>query len=172
MLVAYDRVDCLLKSRTHPYSDDGILEMFALNNYVHYGDDVRLMQEYHEAVDATYEQFRLRIIPIQNWYRRHKNDHPLKIAAETYVSILGFPQLFNEGNHRTGTLIADWISMYYGFPPFVLSIENAIAFFSPSSEIKSFIDRSTWRGRTKLPKYRRVFRNFWEDHIDVKYIRL
>ncbi len=97
-------------------------------------------------------------------------DHPLKIAAEIYVSILGYPQLYIEGNHRTGSLIADWITVYHGFPPFVLSVDNAIAYFAPSAEIKSFADKSTWRGIARLPKYRKAFLTFWEQHIDDHYL--
>ena len=159
MLSAYTHVDYLLEQRIHPFSDDGILEMFVLNNRVHYGNDIQLMREYRKAIDATYDKFRIQIVPFRHWYQRHKSEHPLKLAAESYVSILGFPQLFNEGNHRTGALVASWISLYYGFPPFVLSVDNALAFFAPSSEIKKFINKSTWRGRAKLPKYHRVFRD-------------
>ena len=69
-----------------------------------------------------------------------RGNHPLKIAAEIYVSILGYPLLYIVGNHRTGSLIADWISVYDGFPAFVLSVENAIAYFAPSAEIKKICE--------------------------------
>ena len=36
--------------------------------------------------------------------------------------------------------------------------------------IKHFSDKSTWRGRMKLPKYHKCFREFWENHIDKKYV--
>ncbi|MGA2682660.1 MAG: hypothetical protein ABSF44_12765 [Candidatus Bathyarchaeia archaeon] len=97
--------------------------------------------------------------------------HPLKVAAEVYVAVLGFPQLFIEGNHRTGNLISNWISMYYGHPPFVLSEENALAYFKPSKEIKRFADKSTWRGRARIPKYRKCFKKFWEENMDSKYVQ-
>ena len=95
---------------------------------------------------------------------------PLKAAAEVYVAVLGFPQLFIEGNHRTGNLLANWISMYYGRPPFVLSVENAVAYFKPSKEIKRFANKSTWRGRRRIPKYRASFKKFWEENIDSKFV--
>jgi hypothetical protein len=131
------------------------------------------MFEYIKAIEANAEKFYQNIEPIQNWYKQHqkRGNHPLKIAAEIYVSILGYPQLFIEGNHRAGSLIADWVTLYYGFPPFVLSSDNAIAYFAPSAEIKSFADKSTWRGRARLPKYRNSFLRFWENHIDSQYLR-
>jgi len=60
--------------------------------------------------------------------------------------------------------------MYHGYPPFILSRENAIAYFAPSAEIKYFADKSTWRGRFKLPKYRKSFRKFWEENINWQYV--
>jgi hypothetical protein len=131
-----------------------------------------LLAEYVKAVEATAEKFYHHIGPIQQWYEQHKKrgKHPLKLAAEIYVSILGYPQLYIEGNHRTGSLIANWISVYHGFAPFVLSADNAIAYFAPSTEIKSFANKSTWRGQARLPKYRKSFASFWEQHIDSRYL--
>jgi hypothetical protein len=92
------------------------------------------------------------------------------MAAEVYVAILTRPQLFIEGNHRTGSLISSWISLYYGFPPFVLSFENALDYFEPSALIKYCADKSSWRGKRMLPKYNALFRDFWERHIDERYV--
>jgi hypothetical protein len=91
-------------------------------------------------------------------------------AAETHVSVFGYPQLFIEDNHRTGSLIASWINLDAGFPPFVLSVDNAIAYFAPSAGVKRFADKSTWRGKARLPKYRKSFREFWEHHVEAKYV--
>lgn len=172
MLSAYKYLDDQLAQKIPPFSTESIKHMLIMNERVHYGTDKQLMSEYVKAIAATTEKFNEHIVPIKEWYDRHidRGDYPLKIAAEIYVSILGYPQLYIEGNHRTGTLIADWISVYHGFPPFVLSVENAIAYFAPSAEIKSFADKSTWRGRSRLPKYRKSFLEFWEKHIDSKYL--
>jgi hypothetical protein len=172
MLSAYSYLDELLAQRIPPFSPASIKPMLQLNEHVHYGTDQQLLAEYAKARKATEEKFKENIRPIHQWYDEHKKrgDHPLKLAAEIYISILGQPQLYIEGNHRTGSLIADWITMYYGFPPFVLSQDNAIAYFAPSAEIKSFVDKSTWRGRSKLPKYRKSFLVFWEHHIDSQYL--
>jgi hypothetical protein len=173
MMSAYRSLDTLLEEQIPPFSPSSIPEMLLLNERVHYGTDEHLLSEYATAREATAEKFYQHIEPIQQWYERHtkRGDHPLKIAAEIYVSILGYPQLYVEGNHRTGSLIANWITVYYGFPPFVLSVDNAIAYFAPSAEIKSFADKSTWRGVLRLPKYRKSFLAFWERHIDSRYLR-
>lgn len=172
MMSSFEYLDALLVQQMPPFSAESIGHMLALNNRVHYGTDQQLIAEYTTAIEANAERFYQHIEPIQIWYEQHtkRGDHPLKIAAEIYVSILGYPQLYIEGNHRTGSLIANWISVYNGFPPFILSVENAIAYFAPSAEIKSFVNKSTWRGQAKLPKYRKSFLKFWESHIDSQYL--
>ncbi len=172
MMSAYSRLDELLRLGTDPFSLESIPEMLELNNLVHYGNDWDLRLQYHKPILATSDKFYSQIGPIAKWYKKHMKGEPrpLKVAAEIYVAILGTPQLFIEGNHRTGSLIASWISMYYGRPPFVLSLDNAIAYFKPSAEIKKFANKSTWRGRSRLPKYRRSFKEFWETHIDFRYV--
>lgn len=172
MLSAYAYLDDLLVAHVAPAAKDGIEHMLALNNRVHYGTDRQLMAEFAPAIAANAEKFYANVEPIAAWIWKHatKGDHPYKVAAETYVSILGRPQLFVEGNHRTGSLIASWINLNAGYPPFVLSVDNAVAYFAPSAEIKWFADKSTWRGRARLPKYRRRFRQFWESHLDSRYV--
>jgi len=172
MMSAFQLVDDLLEQQMPPFSPESIKYMLTLNERVHYGTNQRLIAEYAKAIQATAEKFHQQIEPLQNWYEVHtrRGDHPLKVAAEIYVSILGYPQLYIEGNHRTGSLIADWISVYNGFPPFVLSVDNAIAYFAPSAEIKKFTIKSTWRGQFQLPKYRKSFLEFWQNHIDDQYL--
>ena len=172
LIEAYRHLNWLLEKGVEPFSPEGISEILELNNIVHYGFSSQLRLEYNQAIQATSEKFNLNITPIEKWYRKHMKGepHPLKVAAEVYVAVLGFPQLFIEGNHRTGNLISNWISMYYGKPPFVLSPKNAVAYFKPSKEIKRWADKSTWRGRARIPKYRTCFKKFWEEYIDSKYV--
>ena len=172
MMDAYRYLDSLLGKEVEPLSKEGVSSILELNNIIHYGLDLRLRLEYNRAIEANSQKFAENIEPIEKWYRTHlKRKHALKAAAEVYVAVLGFPQLFIEGNHRTGNLIANWISMYYGHPPFVLSPDNAVAYFKPSKEIKRFADKITWRGRSRLPKYRKCFRKFWEQYIDSEYVK-
>jgi len=172
MLSAYAYLDQLLEQDIAPLSDASLEHLLLLNERVHYGTDAGLRAEYHAAIVATAEKFNGNIDPILHWHQRHTRhgNNPYKLAAETYVSIVGQPQLFVEGNHRTGALIASWINLYAGLPPFVLSVENALKYFAPSAEIKQFADRSTWRGRRRIPKYRKSFRVFWEHLVERKYL--
>jgi hypothetical protein len=173
MLAAYEYLDELLDRDVEPFTDSGMEHMLALNMRVHYGQDPRLIEQFGRAIDATIDKFNANVEVIANWYWAHyrRGAHPYKLAAETYVSIVGQPQLFLEGNHRTAALIGSWIDMRANCPPFVLSVDNAVAYFVPPSEIKQFADRSTWRGRRRLPQYRQEFGVFWQSHVDAKYVR-
>ena len=158
MMCAYGLLDDLLGKGVEPFSIESIEDICELNNMVHYGLDFRLRQEYVKAIRANEEKYYRHIDPIIKWYENHmkKEPHPLKVAAEVYVAVLGHPQLFIEGNHRAGSLISSWINMYYGYPPFVLNPKNAIAYFKPSADIKKFADKSTWRGRSTVTKIQKI----------------
>jgi hypothetical protein len=172
MLSAYAYLDHLLAESIEPFCDAEIGHMLTLNERVHYGNDRRLITEFARAIEASAKKFYANIEAVQVWHARHarQGDHPNKLAAEAYVSIVGQPQVFIEGNHRTGSLIASWINLHAGYPPFVLSVDNALAYFSSSAEIKQFADRSTWRGRRRLAQYRKSFRTCWEQLVDPKYV--
>jgi hypothetical protein len=172
MLSAYAYLDDLLAESIEPFCDREIARLLRLNERVHYGNDRRLRKEFTSAIAANAEKFYTNIEPIHTWHRKHagRGDHPYKLAAEAYVSIVGQPQVFIEGNHRTGSLIASWINLHSGYPPFVLSVDNALAYFASSAEIKQLADKSTWRGRRRLPKYRKLFRTCWEQLVDPKYM--
>ncbi len=143
MMCAYGLLDDLLRDEVEPFSIESLEDMCELNNLVHYGLDQPLRQEYVKAIRANEEKFYRNIDPIIKWYENHmkKEPHPLKVAAEVYVAVLGHPQLFIEGNHRAGSIISSWINMYYGYPPFVLSPKNAIPYFKPSADIKHFANK-------------------------------
>ena len=172
MMAAYEYLDSLLAEGVQPFEPGTIRQMIELNELVHYGNDFALREEYKKAIEATRKKVHANIPAAERWYHQHvrRGSEPLKIAAEIYVSILGQPQVFIEGNHRTGALIASWIDLVNGLPPFVLSVDNAIAYFAPSAEIKGFVNVSTWRGRTQLPKYRKRFGAFWARHVDPRYV--
>ncbi len=174
MLIAYELLDHFLTKEVNIFHRDELHRMCALNEAVHYGDDSALRHEYNGAILDNRHTFYRRIPAVCNWYysKRHSCNTG-KVAAKVYVSILGIPQIFNEGNHRSGALIASWINITRGAPFFVLSPDNAVAFFYPSSQIKRFSALSYWRGRHNLPKYHKAFKRFWiaQTEDGVRYLR-
>jgi prophage maintenance system killer protein len=137
LLSAYRYINlCLTENpRKHLIDTYALLE---LNAIVLIGMDQAKRAEYDVFVSATKRKFSHYIDPLMKWYLRHEhdNDDPYKIAAGLYVRILAAPQLFIEGNHRTGAMVANYYLLMAGEMPFILTVENAVEFFNLASDVK------------------------------------
>jgi prophage maintenance system killer protein len=113
-------------------------DMLELNAIVHLGRDINNRAQYEGFLAETRDKFNKYFPYLKQWYKRHEqeNDDPYKIAAGIYVRILAAPQLFSDGNHRTGALLANYYLMKKGLEPFILTPENAVEFFNLASDIK------------------------------------
>ncbi len=173
MLCAWDYIDYFIRKKKYSLlSKEGGPDMLEINHRVHYGLDYVQRDEYCKALSATTEKFSRHIVPIRKYYKRQTalRTSTHKIAAEIYIAILGQPQLFIEGNHRSGSIIASWVNLADNKPPFVLSVDNALAFFKPAQEIKKFNKRAMWRSLTKLPKYKKDFKLFWVKYCSMQCV--
>jgi prophage maintenance system killer protein len=137
MLHAYNHINNLLAAAP----EKAILswqDMLELNIVVHLGIQPETREEYYGFVRHTEEKFGKQLPPLMKWYDRHEHneDDPYKIAAGLYVRVLSEPQLFIEGNHRTGSLIANYYLLMKGEAPFVLTPQNAVEFFDLASDVK------------------------------------
>jgi hypothetical protein len=174
MLIAWDYIDFFIRKKDYSLlSVNGGPDMLEVNHRVHYGDNDPLRYEYRKAIAATTEKFSRQVVPIRNYYRKKmkQSTSAYRMGAEVFVAIVGMPQLFIEGNHRSGSIIASWVNLVNEKPPFVLTVENALAFFKPAQEIKKFNKRSLWRSMTKLPKYKQDFKFFWKNHCDMSFAK-
>jgi len=95
---------------------------------------------------------------LMDWYSFHLGKSVWWRAAGVYIHLLSEPQLFLEGNHRSGALIMSYLLAREGRPPFVLTQGNARGFFNPSSVIK----KSKRRGVISSFKLRLLTRSFAE----------
>jgi len=171
LLEGYAYVDQLLEDGVEVFSPQGLDHILELNHIVLCGEDERVRLEYGAHLLETRRRFADGIGEIASWYERKKHKSAIKRAAGVYVLLVSQPQLFLEGNHRTGALTASYILVQEGLPPFVLTPKNAVAYFNPSTLIKyrhkeKFLDRQYY-----LKKSRRVFQDFLEDTLDRRYRR-
>jgi hypothetical protein len=108
MIAAYEFLDALVKDDVDLFSE-GLGGLLQLNYLVLLGRGYDA-GEFSRHITATRQQFfdnfRRYVKPIRRWYRRHELENPYKVAAQVYVGVLSQPQLYQEGNHRTGSLIA------------------------------------------------------------------
>jgi hypothetical protein len=86
------------------------------------------------------------------------------------VRILSQPQLYIEGNHRTGALIMSYILVRDGEAPFVLSVENAREYFDPSTIVKE-TKKTTTTLLMKLPRIKKRFAEFLKNQANEQYLR-
>lgn len=93
-----------------------------------------------------------------------------KCAARVYIQILSQPQLFLEGNHRTGSLVMSYILARNGKPPFVLSVDNAKAYFDPSSLVKNARKHSL-RMLVEQPKLTKRLADLLRESTDPQHLR-
>jgi prophage maintenance system killer protein len=139
--------------------------LLELNCIVLCGENQDIRWEHRSHIEATTERFYnqegCNIRQILTWYRKHKKDSPWKRTAGVYIQLLSQPQLFIEGNHRTGALIMSYLLARDGSAPFVLSTRNAKAYFDPSTLIKD--TTKNWATQlVKLPKINKRFASFLE----------
>jgi len=141
--------------------------MLEINATVLCGRDPVRRLEYAQHLAATEEHFFNNveggIKDLFNWYCAYRSDSPWKRAAGVYVRILSKPQLFIEGNNRSGSLIVSYLLMRAGLPPFVLTLNNAEGYFNPSSVIRNSAKHGV-KALYELPKIKKKYAAFLEDH--------
>ena len=140
MMEGYAQVDRLLADRVDALAMGHLSELLELNHRVLCGADPEERRHVHRHLDATERAFwddeRGGIRDVREWYERNRQTSMWRRAAGVYVRILSEPQLFIEGNHRTGALIMSYLLAREGAPPFVLTVDNATAYFRPSTLIR------------------------------------
>ena len=140
--------------------------MLEINATVLCGRDPAGRAESKEHLAATEKHFFNNteggIKDLFNWYSAHRSESVWKRAAGVYVRILSRPQLFLEGNNRTGSLIVSYLLMCAGHPPFVLSLANAEGYFNPSSVIRNSAKHGV-KALYELPKIKKKYAAFLEE---------
>jgi hypothetical protein len=173
MMAGYAFVDWAIADGTDLLDPRYVAWLLELNHIVLCGCDPNSRREHSKHIDATaqrfYTQDEFNIDDLLHWHRDHAQESAWKRAAGVYVRILSQPQLYIEGNHRTGALIMSYILGRAGKPPFVLTIDNAKAYFDPSSLIKE-TKKSAATLLMKLPGMKKRFARFLEEHADALYL--
>jgi hypothetical protein len=106
---------------------------------------------------------------LMEWLEFNGNRKVWKKAAGVFTHLLSQPQLFLEGNHRTGSLIMSYLLMREGHAPFVLSYENAKHFFEPAELTKKRRKKTLVDEFIHLPKQARKFAKLLKDEQHQKH---
>lgn len=172
MLAGYEFVDWLVAREINPLAVANLRYMLDLNACVLFGRESRAdaYQAYQTAAENQfYEEREGAIRDVVEWYRLNRDASPWKRAAGVYVRIVSVPQMFIEGNHRTGALIISCLLASAGEPPFVLTAENACAYFDPSGLIRN-TNKHGLAALFRLPKVTRQFAAFLKEQANRDFL--
>jgi len=146
MVAGYAFVDTLVGLGVDVLAMGHHKDLLELNTIVLCGTSPARREQYAGHVEATeqrfYEEREGGIQDLAEWYKVHERESTWDRAAGAYVRMLSKPQLFIEGNHRTGALLMSYILVRDGQPPFVLSTESAADYFDPSTVVKD-VDKNS-----------------------------
>jgi hypothetical protein len=140
LVSGYALVSQLLEAKVDLFALGNSAHLLELNTRVLCGTDEQKRHEYKKHITATnryfYERGDAGIQDLSEWYALHSHESVWQRAAGIYIRILTEPQVFIEGNDRTGTLVMSYVLAKEGRPPFVLTAANAKAYFDFSALVK------------------------------------
>ena len=140
LLAGYAYVDGLVAASVDPFALGHLRHLLELNCLVLCGDSPERRVAYARHLQANEERFYgldvAGVRDVVEWVAGHPDVPACDRAAGVYAMILGRPQLFIEGNHRTGVLAMSYVLAREGRPPFVLAPENAAPYFEISAELR------------------------------------
>jgi hypothetical protein len=173
MLAGYRRVDEYLADGVDLFAMGNSGCLLELNRLVLCGRDEQHNNCSSNHLKATEEHFYEAdgggVEDLMHWMKLHRRDRVWKRAAGVFAHVLSEPQLYIEGNHRTGALLMSYLLAGEGRAPFVLTVDNAEHFFNPATLIK----RTKKRGLDnllRLPKLTKRFARLLESQANESYL--
>jgi Fic/DOC family len=173
MVAGYELVDALVSGGIDLFAMGNLKYLLELNTTVLCGTDPVRREEYARHRQTTeqrfYEEQHGGIRDLVEWYAGRSGDSPWMRAAGTYIRLLSRPQLFVEGNHRTGALAMSYILVRDNEAPFVLTTENAATYFDPSAVIQD-TEKQGLAMLFRSPGLTRRLAAFLLEHADRTYL--
>ena len=173
MLAGYRVVDQYLAQAEDLFAMGNSKRLLELNRLVLCGEDKEQQnccpqhlaaseQHFYEAPGGGVED-------LMNWLNLHRSKSVWRRAAGVFAHILSEPQLYIEGNHRTGALLMSSMLAREGQPPFVLTVDNAEHFFNPATLIKK-TKKHGLDNLLRLPKLTKRFARLLEAQADDSFL--
>jgi hypothetical protein len=172
IIAGYSKIDEHLANGTDLFKVGNSRLILELNHLVLFHNSGRSIEENKSQFKATEQHFYEAkyggIGGLMEWLAIHESTNVWKRAAGLFTHVLSQPQLFLEGNHRTGSLLMSYMLMREGRSPFVLSYDNAKHFFEPAELIKKR-RKKTLDEYFYLPKQTRKFAKLLKEEQTKKY---
>ncbi len=162
---AYDYVNTLLEKDTPLFDRRELHHLLELNHIVLCGRDPAARQAVWSHLAETRKSFSARIRPIEDFVRRDMNGKkPYRTATGFYTRMLSRPQLFLEGNHRTGNIVLNYLLAVNGGKPYIVDPDSAVGYLDISGRIKFTEKHKGFETAFMMPGHARDFRDFLKEH--------
>lgn len=173
LLAGYAYVDRAIAGGVDLLALGNLRHLLELNTIVLCGEDplARRLNARHIAATEQHfwEQSGGGVRDVVEWHERHRAESVWQRAAGVYIRILSEPQLYIEGNHRTGALVMSYLLVREGKPPFVLTAENAKGYFDPSAVLTK-TRKSSLAMLFRMPKAKKYFGQYLKSHADGRHL--
>lgn len=173
MMSGYAFIDELITGKVDLFAFGQLRLFLELNALVLCGRDeqVRLDSAQHLAATDKYffDNVDGGIRDVVEWHALHCHESTWIRAAGVFIRILSEPELFIEGNHRTGALVMSYILARDGHPPFVLNAHRAKEFFDWST-LFSAKRKSGFLLRWQMPALTHNFAKFLMTQADPRFL--
>jgi hypothetical protein len=174
MMSGYAFIEALIYSKIELFALGQLRLFLELNALVLCGRDERVRSDCAQYLAANDKYFFDNadggIRDVVEWHALHSYDSAWIRAAGVYIRILSEPELFIEGNHRTGALVMSYILARNGHPPFVLTVDRAKKFFDWST-LFSGKRKSGLLLRWQMPWLARNFAEFLMVQANPRFLR-
>jgi hypothetical protein len=173
MMAGYAFVDALVADGVDLFALGSSKYLLELNTLVLCGTSSERRAAYAGHIEATehrfYEEQQGGVRDLVEWQIQHRDSSCWSQAAGAFLRILSLPQLFIEGNHRTGALVMSYLLVRENQPPFVLTLENASTYFDPSTVLRD-AEKNSPAILFRLRGTRKRLAAFLKEHADRRYL--
>ena len=175
MLAGYRFVDALVAESVDLFALGQSKALLELNTRVLCGTDPDRRLRFATHLAATERRFYDEpdggVQDVIEWYAMHAGESVWYRAAGLYVRMLAWPQLFVEGNHRTGALVMSYILLREGRPPFVLTAADAPEFFEVGASVRT-LERNSPTLLIRMPRVKRRLALLLVSQVDRRHLRI
>lgn len=176
LLAGYAKIDEYLSNGIELFAMGNSHLLLELNHTVlYYSANISIEENKSQFKATTNHFYDVKdggISTLMEWLALNRSSNIWNKAAGVFTHLLSQPQLFLEGNHRTGSLIMSYLLMRQGHAPFVLSYENAKHFFEPAELTKKRRKKTLVDEFIHLPKQARKFAKLLKDEQHPKHLLL
>jgi len=173
MVEGYRFIDRLLADGTDLLAMGNSPLVLEVNTLVLCGADSKKRASFVRHIEQNKEYFYSNeeggIASLMEWKEFHASDNIWKKAAGLYIHVMSQPQLFIEGNHRSAILMVSFLLAREGYPPFVLTPNNAKELLDQSKQL-SELKKHGLRTLILLPKLRNQLAKTLKSTLEQRHL--